>query len=166
VNEEAGNEAPEVPVGRATISDRIAAFAMLDQMKDATQAQKCMRLFLVGFSASEIAGMLQTTVPTVHQNLYAERKKLKPSERSRGRPGSGQMRTLVSHAQQVASVRPKRGNPDRRPPNPGPALVRGRETTNWLPFGGPGRRTALLQHPFTRPAGGRDHDHTACLSRT
>jgi DNA-directed RNA polymerase specialized sigma24 family protein len=40
-----------------------------------------MRLSLVGFSASEIAGMLQTTVPTVHQNLYAERKKLKPSEK-------------------------------------------------------------------------------------
>jgi hypothetical protein len=38
-----GNEAPEVPVGRVTISDRIAAFAMLDQMEDATQAQKCMR---------------------------------------------------------------------------------------------------------------------------
>jgi DNA-directed RNA polymerase specialized sigma24 family protein len=81
VNEDAGNEAPEVPVGRATISDRIAAFAMVDQMKDATQAQKCMRLSLVGFSASEIAGMLKTTVPTVHQNLYAERKKLKPSEK-------------------------------------------------------------------------------------
>jgi DNA-directed RNA polymerase specialized sigma24 family protein len=81
VNEDAGNEAPEVPVGRVTISDRIAAFAMLDQMKDATQAQKCMRLSLVGFSASEIAGMLQTTVPTVHQSLYAERKKLKPSEK-------------------------------------------------------------------------------------
>lgn len=81
MNEDAGNEAPEVPAGRATISDRIAAFAMVDQMKDATQAQKCMRLSLVGFSASEIAGMLQTTVPTVHQNLYAERKRLKPSEK-------------------------------------------------------------------------------------
>jgi DNA-directed RNA polymerase specialized sigma24 family protein len=81
MNEDAGNEAPEVPVGKATISDRIAAFAMLDQMKDATQAQKCMRLSLVGFSASEIAGMLQTTVPTVHQSLYSERKKLKSTEK-------------------------------------------------------------------------------------
>jgi DNA-directed RNA polymerase specialized sigma24 family protein len=77
----AEGELSEVLPDGATISDRIAAFAMVDQMKDATQAQKCMRLSLVGFSASEIAGMLQTTVPTVHQNLYAERKKLKPSEK-------------------------------------------------------------------------------------
>ena len=39
MNEDAGNEGPEVPAGRATISDRIAAFVMVDQMKDATQAQ-------------------------------------------------------------------------------------------------------------------------------
>jgi hypothetical protein len=68
MTEAAEPEAPEYPVGRATIADRIAAFSMLDQMKDATQAQKCMRLSLVGFSAREIAGMLQTTVPTVRQS--------------------------------------------------------------------------------------------------
>jgi DNA-directed RNA polymerase specialized sigma24 family protein len=60
---------------RATIAERIAAFAMLDGMGPATQAQKCLRLSLVGFSAPDIAGLLQTTLPTVHQNLYAERKK-------------------------------------------------------------------------------------------
>ena len=85
MNEDAGNEAAEAAVGRATITDRIAAFSMLDQMNDATQAQKCMRLSLVGFSASEIAGMLQTTVPTVHQNLYSERKKLKAPDKSKKR---------------------------------------------------------------------------------
>lgn len=68
---------------RATISDRIAAFAMLDEMKDATQAEKCMRLSLVGFTASEIAEMLQTSVATVRQNLYSERKKVKPSEKTK-----------------------------------------------------------------------------------
>jgi DNA-directed RNA polymerase specialized sigma24 family protein len=72
------NETPELPVGQATIADRIAAFVMLDEMADATQAQKAMRLSLVGFTASEIAAMLQTTIPTIHQSLYAERKKLKP----------------------------------------------------------------------------------------
>lgn len=80
MTDEAEREAPEYPVGKATISDRVAAFSMLDQMKDATQAQKCMRLALVGFSASETAEMLQTTVPTVRQSLYSERKKLKSSE--------------------------------------------------------------------------------------
>ena len=79
--DDAGQEAPEFPVGRATISDRVAAFAMLDQMKEATQAQKCMRLSLIGFSAAEIAAMLQTTVPTVHQNLYSERKKVKSPQK-------------------------------------------------------------------------------------
>ena len=76
------DEAPDSSVG-ATISDRIAAFAMLDEMKDATQAQKCMRLSLVGFTAPEIAQMLQTSVPTVHQNLYSERKKVKSSEKAK-----------------------------------------------------------------------------------
>jgi DNA-directed RNA polymerase specialized sigma24 family protein len=77
-----GDDAPETSV-RGTISDRIAAFAMLDDMKDATQAQKCTRLSLVGFSAMEIAQMLQTSVPTVHQNLYSERKKVKSPEKAK-----------------------------------------------------------------------------------
>lgn len=63
------------PASRATIGDRIAAFVMLDGMKDATQAQKCLRLHLIGFAHAEIASMLQTTVGTVSQNIYAERKK-------------------------------------------------------------------------------------------
>lgn len=77
-----GDDARDLPVS-ATISDRIAAFSMLDEMKDATQAQKCMRLSLVGFTAPEIAEMLQTSVATVHQNLYSERKKVKPSEKTK-----------------------------------------------------------------------------------
>ena len=61
--------------GGATIQDRIAAFAMLDGMKDATQAQKTLRLSQVGFSNNEIASMLQTSAAVVSQNLYAERRK-------------------------------------------------------------------------------------------
>jgi hypothetical protein len=61
--------------GPATIHDRIAAFAMLDAMKDATQAQKSLRLSLVGFTNGEIAQMLQTTPAVVAQNLYNERRK-------------------------------------------------------------------------------------------
>jgi DNA-directed RNA polymerase specialized sigma24 family protein len=75
-------DAPELPVRGATISDRVAAFAMLDRMTDATQAQKCMRLSLVGFSAGEIAAMLQTTAQTVRQNLYSERKKAKSPQKN------------------------------------------------------------------------------------
>ena len=72
-----GDEADvaSLPRGRATIQDRIAAFAMLDGMKDATQAQKTLRLSLVGFTPGEIAGMLQTTTAVVYQNLYEARKK-------------------------------------------------------------------------------------------
>jgi len=65
------------PVGSASIGDRIAAFGMLDAMGQATQAQRAMRLALVGFSNAEIAEMLQTSTATVAQALYVERKRLK-----------------------------------------------------------------------------------------
>lgn len=64
-------------MGSASIQDRIAAFGMLDRMAEATQAQKCMRLALVGFSRKEIAEMLMTSVQTVNQNIYSEKQKLK-----------------------------------------------------------------------------------------
>lgn len=65
------------PAGPATIQDRIAAFVMLDGMKEATQAQNCMRLALAGFSRQEIASMLMTTPQVVRQNIYTERQKAK-----------------------------------------------------------------------------------------
>jgi hypothetical protein len=68
-------EAVSPPRGRASIQDRIAAFVMLDSMKDATQAQKSLRLWQVGFTNSEIAAILQTSTAVVSQNLYNERKK-------------------------------------------------------------------------------------------
>ena len=71
----AADESDWRPPGGATIADRIAAFAMLDGMVNAAQAQKCLRLALVGFTNTEIAEMLQTTPAVVAQNLYSERKK-------------------------------------------------------------------------------------------
>jgi DNA-directed RNA polymerase specialized sigma24 family protein len=70
-------EAAAAPRGKATIHDRLAAFAMLDGMPSSTtQAQKTIRLSLAGFSNPEIADLLQTTGATVAQNLYEERKKV------------------------------------------------------------------------------------------
>jgi hypothetical protein len=66
---------PPSPKGVSTIQDRIAAFAMLDSMKERTQAEKSLRLSLVGFTNSEIAAMLQTSPAVVSNNLYVERKK-------------------------------------------------------------------------------------------
>lgn len=69
------------PPGGASISDRIAAFAMLDGMNQASQAQKCLRLALIGFTNAEMAEMLQTTSGVVAQSLYSERKKPRSSRR-------------------------------------------------------------------------------------
>ncbi len=79
------------PKGGASIQDRIAAFAMLDGMKDATQAQKCLRLSLVGFTNAEIAAMLQTSYAVVATNLYNERKKSgkRPATRRGASPEQG-----------------------------------------------------------------------------
>ncbi len=64
--------------GGATMQDKIAAFGMLDGMPEGTtQAAKCLRLALIGFTNQEIAALLQTTAATVSQNIYAERKKAK-----------------------------------------------------------------------------------------
>lgn len=69
----------QAPSTRATIQDRIAAFAMLDAMgESATLAQKITRLSLVGFAPSEIASMMQTTPATVYQYLYVSRRKTGP----------------------------------------------------------------------------------------
>lgn len=68
--------------GPASIRDRIAAFQMLDGMTEATQAQKCLRLALVGFNRTDIAAMLMTTPAVVSQSIYAERQKLKHKSKS------------------------------------------------------------------------------------
>jgi hypothetical protein len=66
-----------IPTSSATIQDRIAAFQMLDQMGDTTQAAKIFRLSLVGFGRADIAAMLQTTPQVVSQSIYAAKNKSK-----------------------------------------------------------------------------------------
>ena len=68
----------QAPAG-ASMADRIAAFQMLDGMRDASLAQKCLRLSLVGFTNADIAEMLQMTTGSVAQSLYMERRKPRTS---------------------------------------------------------------------------------------
>lgn len=73
------NDEEEIPStlrGGASIQDRIAAFVMLDGLESKTQAEKTMRLRLVGFSNTEIAAILQTTPAVVASNIYAGKKKV------------------------------------------------------------------------------------------
>ena len=74
------------PTRGATIQDRIAAFEMLDGMKDKTQAEKMMRLRLIGFSNSEISGMLQVSAAGVSQGLYEQRQKTAGKRRGPRKP--------------------------------------------------------------------------------
>jgi DNA-directed RNA polymerase specialized sigma24 family protein len=60
---------------KSSMLDRIAAFAMLDAMGEATLSQRVIRLSLIGFPPGEIATMLQTTPSTVYQYMYEARKK-------------------------------------------------------------------------------------------
>ncbi len=77
------------PRGPATIQDRIAAFQMLDGMPDATQAQKIVRLTLIGFNRNEVAAILQTSPQTVSQTLYSERKRTAKTPRApRAKPAA------------------------------------------------------------------------------
>jgi len=64
-----------IPTANATIRDRIAAFEMLDRMEGATQGAKIYRLSLVGFSRTEIAAMMQTSVQVVSQSIYEQKNK-------------------------------------------------------------------------------------------
>jgi len=53
------------------------ALLLLQGMKGATQAEKAVQLSLAGFTAVEIADLLDTNAAVVHQHLYTMRKKKK-----------------------------------------------------------------------------------------
>jgi DNA-directed RNA polymerase specialized sigma24 family protein len=78
------DEYPSLAASKSTMQDRIAAFRMLDGMREATLAQKVVRLSVVGFPTAEIAAMLQTTPATVYQYVYESRKRAlkKPKARA------------------------------------------------------------------------------------
>jgi DNA-directed RNA polymerase specialized sigma24 family protein len=79
--EEYLEDEPPITRARWSVQERIAAFAMLDAMGDASLAQKTLRLSIIGFPAKEIAEMLQTTPATVYQYVYQAK------NRPRARPG-------------------------------------------------------------------------------
>ena len=58
-------------------TERILALLLLQGMKDATQAQKAVQLNIAGFTAVEIADLLETSTAVIHQHLYAMRRKKK-----------------------------------------------------------------------------------------
>jgi len=56
-------------------TEKILALLLLQGMKGATQAEKAVQLSVAGFTAVEIADLLETKAAVVHQHLYTMRKK-------------------------------------------------------------------------------------------
>lgn len=56
-------------------TEKILALLLLQGMKGATQAEKAVQLSVAGFTAVEIADLLETNAAVVHQHLYTMRKK-------------------------------------------------------------------------------------------
>jgi DNA-directed RNA polymerase specialized sigma24 family protein len=57
--------------------EKILAILLLQGLKGSTQSEKALQLSVAGFTAVEIADLLQTSTAVVHQHLYAMRKKKK-----------------------------------------------------------------------------------------
>jgi len=62
-------------------AEKILALLLLQGMKGATQAEKSVQLSAAGFTAFEIADLLDTSTAVVHQHLYATRKKKKTKKK-------------------------------------------------------------------------------------
>jgi DNA-binding CsgD family transcriptional regulator len=58
-------------------TEKILALLLLQGMKGSTQAEKAVQLSVAGFTAVEIADLLETSAAVVHQHLYEMRKKKK-----------------------------------------------------------------------------------------
>jgi predicted transcriptional regulator len=56
-------------------TEKLLALLLLQSMKGATQAEKAVELSTAGFTAVEIADLLDTRAAVVHQYLYVARKK-------------------------------------------------------------------------------------------
>jgi len=55
--------------------ERLLALLLVQSMKGATMAEKAAQLSVAGFTAVEIADVLNTRAPVVHQLLYLGRKR-------------------------------------------------------------------------------------------
>ena len=58
-------------------TERLLALVLLQGMKGMTQAEKALQLSVAGFTAVEIADLLNTNTAVIHQHLYAMRRKKK-----------------------------------------------------------------------------------------
>lgn len=56
-------------------TEKLLALLLLQNMKGITQAEKALQLSVAGFTAVEIADLLQTKASVIHQHLYTMRKK-------------------------------------------------------------------------------------------
>lgn len=61
--------------------EKLLALVLLQGMKGATKAEKAAQLSAAGFTAVEIADMLDTKAAVIHQYLYMRRKGKKKSNR-------------------------------------------------------------------------------------
>ena len=57
--------------------EKLLAILLLHSMKGSTQAEKAVQLSIAGFTATEIADLLDTSPAVVHQHLYSMRNKRK-----------------------------------------------------------------------------------------
>jgi len=62
-------------------TERLLALVLLQNMKGNSQAEKAAQLSIAGFSAVEIADILDTTAAVIRQHLYTNRKTKKRSKR-------------------------------------------------------------------------------------
>jgi DNA-directed RNA polymerase specialized sigma24 family protein len=54
--------------------EKLLALLLVQSMKGATKAEKAVQLSVAGFTPVEIADMLDTRTPVIHQLLYLARK--------------------------------------------------------------------------------------------
>ena len=59
--------------------EKLTALLLLQGMKGSTKAEKAVQLSIAGFTAVEIADMLDTTAAVINQLLYTARKAKKQS---------------------------------------------------------------------------------------
>jgi DNA-directed RNA polymerase specialized sigma24 family protein len=70
-------------------TERLLTVLVLQTMKGTTQREKALQLSLAGFSAVEIADLLDTSAQSINQALYESRKKKRGRAATKSRAGRG-----------------------------------------------------------------------------